>query len=265
MGGGRRRRLLSAALAASLLGACSPASLYRSGFETTQGAMDAVRRSQDGLLDRDALHDAVAAAMSGVRLSEDLRRDVNQLSAAAVTGAMGALATGVNAVLLQVRQQLLALIDAIDSPLARLTRTELAAIRGELRATIRDVDEGLQLLLQHNARVLGEELRTSIGRAVNESLAENAGEVGRRAGFGFAQGLGRGLRTEVAPATRDLRHAILPDTDGLRRELETTRTRGLWIIGGLAAVIAGLGVAVFRQRRGLATRMVVPERPEKEP
>lgn len=263
----RRGRSRGAALAltAALLASCSPAGLYRSGFETTQGALDAVRRSEGTLLDRDAIHDAVASAVSGVRVSEDLQRDLNQAAAAAVGGAMGAVSAGVSAVLLQVRQQLLALIDAIDSPLARLTRSELGVIRGELRATIRDVDEGLQQLLQHNTRVLGEELRLALGRAINESLAENAGEVGRRVGFGIAQGLGRGMRSEVAPATRDIRHAILPEADGLRSELEATRTRGLWIIAALTVVIAGLGVALFRARRGPGARLVVPERAEKAP
>lgn len=261
----RRRGSLGAAVVAAALGACSPAAFYRSGFETTQGALDAVRRAEGGILDRDAIHDAVAAASSGVRISDELQRDLNRAAAAAVTGAMGAVATGISAVLLQLRQELVALIDAIDSPLARLTRGELAALRTELRATIRDVDEGLQLLLQHNTRVLGDELRASLGRAINESIAESAGEVGRRVGFGIAQGLGRGMRSEVAPATRDIRHAILPEADGLRRELEVTRTRGLWIIAALTVVIAGLIVAVFRQRRALPPRLVVPERTEKEP
>ncbi len=180
--------------------ACTPAGV--GGL--THSALDELRRTGPALMDPDTLRDTSSALVSGVRISPELQADAVHLTDAVIVGAMGPVRAMVDGILGEVRRQLVEMVNQLDGPLARLTHAQLEAVRQEIRASIRDADVGLQLLIDHNTSRLAEQLRTTVGPALNEGVLSALEQGSDQIGSRMATGVGRGLRQQGQPAVQDV-------------------------------------------------------------
>ena len=180
----------------------------------THGALDELRRTEPALIDPDTLRDTTTAIVSGVRITPELQADAVHFTDGIIVGAIGPVRAMVNGILAEVRRQVLLLVDQLDGPLARLSRSQLTALRQEIRATIRDADVGLQLLIDHSTSRLAEQLRTTIGPALNEGVLSALEQGSDQIGYRMADGVGRGLRQQVQPAVQDVGLNLLRPSAG---------------------------------------------------
>lgn len=88
-----------------------------SGRGLARGALDEVRRTEPALIDPDTLHDTSAAFMSGIRITPEFQADASWLANQVVVGALAPVAATTHAILVQFREQLLALVQSLDGPL----------------------------------------------------------------------------------------------------------------------------------------------------
>jgi len=247
-----RAPLLALALA---LSACSSTNFNRELFGATQGALAALRRAEPGLLDPDVIRDATRAAAEGfsggLRVTPEAQSDVDALVARVLGAVDATLVPMVRALVAQLREALVALLGDAQGPLLRLTRAEMAAVRSELRGALQDLDEGLQLVIQHNVRALAVEVRTSLGPAIEEAVVGALARGGRAAGTNVSVGLGRGIRQEVVPALRDAEGALL----GRDRDASTSDREWAWrIAAGLIAL--AVGARLLSQSRRYQDRLL---------